>query len=67
MLKIVVDTNIWIRCLLGGRTTFPILRAWRAGDGDLRADDRLRSEMAGYGIELWGVETLLARLEADPS
>ena len=141
MLKIVVDTNIWIRCLLRGRITLPILEAWRAGrfqviasesllaelaetwqrprlrkyiadqdaldlldelrwsavlveptadapdcrdpkdglflttaidgaadaivsgDADLRADDRLRSEMAAHGVEIWGVETLLARLE----
>ena len=141
MLKIVVDTNIWIRCLLGGRITLPILEAWRArrfqviasepllaelaetlqrprlskhiakhdsrdlldqlrwsavlveptteaphcrdpkdgyflttaidgaadaivsADGDLRADDRLRLEMAAHGVEIWGVETLLARLE----
>ena len=141
MLTIVVDTNIWIRCLLGGRITLPILEAWRAGrfqvvvskpllaelaevwqrprlrkhiadqdaqdlleqlrwsavlveltttapecrdpkdrpflataidggadaivsgDGDLRADDQLRSEMAAHGVEIWGVETLLARLE----
>ena len=141
MLKVVIDTNIWIRCLLGGRVTLPVLEAWRArrfqvvasepllaeleevwqrpllrrhisggdaralldqlrwsavlvepttippqcrdpkdhaflataidgeadaivsGDGDLRADDRLRAEMAAYGVELWGVETFLARLE----
>lgn len=140
MLRIVVDTNIWIRCLLGGPVTLPILEAWLAerfqvvisepllaelaevsrrprlrkyiaeqdardlleqlrwsavlvepttqppecrdpkdhpflataidgdadaivsGDGDLRADDRLRSEMAAHGVELWGVETLLARI-----
>jgi putative PIN family toxin of toxin-antitoxin system len=141
LLKIVVDTNIWIRCLLRGRITLPILEAWRArrfeviaseplleelaetcqrpriqkhldqkdaldlldelrwsavlvdpttkapdcrdpkdglflttaidgaadaivsGDGDLRADDRLRSEMEAHGVEIWGVETLLARLK----
>lgn len=141
MLKIVVDTNIWIRTLLGGSVTLPVLEAWRArrfqvvtsepllaeledvwqrprlkkhieeedarelldqlrwsgilvapttvppqcrdpkdhaflataidgqadaivsGDADLRADDKLRAEMAKYGIELWGVDTLLARIE----
>ncbi|HEX9735534.1 MAG TPA: putative toxin-antitoxin system toxin component, PIN family [Thermoanaerobaculia bacterium] len=144
MLKVVIDTNIWIRCLLGGRVTLPILEAWRArrfqvvasepllaelvevwqrprlrkhiahqdardlldqlrwsailvelttsppkcrdpkdgpflataidgdadaivsGDGDLRADDQLRSEMAAHGVEIWGVETLLARLDESP-
>lgn len=141
MLKIVVDTNIWIRTLLGGQVTLPVLQAWRArrfqvvtsaallselndvwqrprlrrhiveedarelleqlrwsavviepttvppqcrdpkdhvflataidgkadaivsGDADLRADDQLRAEMAAYGVELWGVETLLSRIE----
>ena len=33
-----------------------------SGDDDLRADERLRDEMAGYGVELWGVEGLLARV-----
>ena len=33
-----------------------------SGDDDLRADDRLREEMAGYGVELWGVEGLLSNL-----
>ncbi|HEX3553526.1 MAG TPA: putative toxin-antitoxin system toxin component, PIN family [Thermoanaerobaculia bacterium] len=141
MLKIVIDTNIWIRCLLGGRMTLPLLDAWRAGrfqvvasepllaelaevwqrprlrkhiaeqdardlldqlrwsgslvelttappecrdpkdgpflataiagdadaivsgDGDLRADDQLRSEMAAHGVEILGVEAFLARLD----
>ena len=30
MLRIVIDTNIWIRALLGGRVTLPVLRAWQA-------------------------------------
>lgn len=29
--RIVVDTNLWIRALLGGTITRPILEAWRAG------------------------------------
>jgi predicted nucleic acid-binding protein len=33
-----------------------------SGDADLRADDGLRAEMAKYGIEIWGIETMLARL-----
>jgi len=28
MLKIVIDTNIWIRALLADRITIPILEAW---------------------------------------
>jgi putative PIN family toxin of toxin-antitoxin system len=29
--RIVVDTNLWIRALLGGPTTLPVLEAWLAG------------------------------------
>lgn len=29
--RIVVDTNLWVRALLGGPLTAPILDAWRAG------------------------------------
>jgi putative PIN family toxin of toxin-antitoxin system len=142
-LRIVVDTNLWIRALLGGRVTLPLLEAWYArrftvvvsealmeeldrvwrrprhrdridahdaerlleqlrfrgdrvelvtvppqcrdpkdhpvlataidgrvdaivtGDADLRADDELRSAMAQYGVELWGVDTLFERIVAD--
>jgi predicted nucleic acid-binding protein len=28
--RIVVDTNLWIRALLGGPATLPVLEAWRA-------------------------------------
>ena len=140
MLKIVIDTNLWIRALLGGKVTLPVLQAWEenrfeliisqplldelqqvcqrprlakhipseyaqtlleqmqwrgqmveittipprcrdpkdhpvlataidgqadaivSGDADLRADDQLRQEMAGYGVKLWGVDTLLDNL-----
>lgn len=140
MLKIVIDTNIWIRALLAGRITIPVLEAWHkgkfhvlispplleelenvlkrprlkqhikekhaetlleqlrwrgamvdlisvpphcrdpkdhpilataidgradaivTGDADLRADDKLRTEMLLHGVELWGVDTLLTKL-----
>ena len=140
MRTIVVDTNIWIRALLAGEATLPVLEKWRAGrfqivvseslldeldrvwqrprfekrivpeharlllaqlrwrgiwvtpttvpprcrdpkdhpvlaaaidghadaivtgDDDLRADDGLRAGMAKYGIEIWGIDTLLARV-----
>ena len=29
--RLVVDTNLWIRALLGGPITLPVLEAWRAG------------------------------------
>ena len=56
MLRVVVDTNIWIRTLLGEPVTVPILGAWRA---DLRADDELRALMEQYGVQFWGVGSLL--------
>jgi uncharacterized protein len=31
MLKIVIDTNIWIRALMGGQVTLPVLKAWQKG------------------------------------
>ena len=140
-LRVVIDTNLWIRALLGGRVTLPLLEAWNAnrftvvvsqalvdeldevwrrprlrqridsedadrlleqlrfrsdmvelttvpprcrdpkdhpvlakaidgdadaivsGDADLRADDELRSAMAQYHVELWGIDTLFERLE----
>lgn len=143
MLRIVVDTNIWIRVLLRGRITLPVMNAWQddrfqlitsqalldefdavsqrprlskhidslqaeklrrqmhsraemvelttipprcrdpkdhpvlataidgkanailTGDDDLRADNDLRSAMADYGVELWGVQGLLDALERD--
>lgn len=142
MLKVVVDTNLWIRVLLGGQVTTPLLEAWRSakfhsitseellaelekvwqrprlkkhidsqdaqdlidqlryrstvvvlkttpphcrdpkdqpvlataidgnaeaiatGDADLRADDALRKAMAGYGVEIFGIESLLEKLSA---
>lgn len=30
LLRLVVDTNLWIRALLGGRRTLPLLQAWHA-------------------------------------
>lgn len=140
-LRVVIDTNIWIRALLGGRISLPVLMALRAGkyrviisdalmdelrevvqrprlkgridpfdanellellewygepvelrsipprcrdpkdypvlstamdgkvdaivtgDDDLRADDEMRAAMADYGIQLWGVQSLLEAIE----
>ncbi|MCK6626841.1 MAG: PIN domain-containing protein [Anaerolineae bacterium] len=31
MLKVVIDTNIWIRALLSGPATLPVLTAWQSG------------------------------------
>lgn len=30
--RVVVDTNLWIRALLGGPATLPVLEAWQAGE-----------------------------------
>jgi uncharacterized protein len=141
-LRVVIDTNIWIRTLLRGRLTLPILVAFNdekfqlvmsqplfdelhlvwnrprlkaridseqatrleqqllhrgswvelqtvppncrdpkdlpvlataidgrasvivSGDDDLRADDDLRRAMEAYGIEIFGVNSFLERLES---
>jgi putative PIN family toxin of toxin-antitoxin system len=141
VLSVVIDTNLWIRALLGGKITIPVLEAWRnhkfavitsqhlideldtvwqrprlrrrissrdarllieqlrfraemvvpttvpprcrdpkdhpvlaaaidghadaivTGDADLRADDELRIQMQQYGVALWGVDTLLERVQ----
>ncbi len=31
------------------------------GDDDLRADESLRKAMDAYGVQLWGVKTLLRK------
>ena len=33
------------------------------GDDDLRADNELRAAMAGHGMQLWGVQSLLEAIE----
>ena len=37
-----------------------------SGDADLRADEQLRQEMARFGVQLWGIETLRAQLIERP-
>lgn len=45
MLKIVVDTNLWVRVLLGGRKTLPILEAWREGKFKVICSETLITEL----------------------
>lgn len=45
MLRIVVDTNIWIRALLGGKTALPVSQAWLAGRFDVLISDYLLEEL----------------------
>ena len=45
-LRIVVDTNLWIRALLGGQVTLPILEAWQAGEFTVLASRPLLGELS---------------------
>lgn len=45
MLRIVVDTNIWIRALLGGKVSQPVLVAFREGKFTLVYSDALLEEL----------------------
>ena len=142
-MRIVIDTNLWVRALLKGPRTLPILHAWRdqrfevvcsqelleellltcqkprlkariassdllelsiqlqaraafvelhttppncrdpkdqpvlaaaidgqaeavvTGDSDLRADQQLREAMATYGVRMWGIDTLLEKINSE--
>ena len=45
MIKIVIDTNIWVRGLLAGRTAIPVLEAWREGRFQVIASETLIEEL----------------------
>ena len=59
--RVVIDTNIWIRILLRGRVTLidGAAEIIVSGDNDLRADDALRAAMETYDIQLLGVQSFL--------
>ena len=44
MLRIVVDTNIWIRVLLRGRITLPVMNAWQDNQFQLITSQALLDE-----------------------
>lgn len=44
-LRIVIDTNLWIRALLGGQVTLPILKAWQAGQFTVVVSQHLMDEL----------------------
>ncbi|MCA9979729.1 MAG: putative toxin-antitoxin system toxin component, PIN family [Anaerolineales bacterium] len=44
MLRIVIDTNIWLRILLGGRVTLPVLTAWQMNKFQLVTSQALLNE-----------------------
>ena len=45
MLRIVVDTNIWIRTLLGGQVSLPVLEALKENRFQLLISDALLAEL----------------------
>jgi len=45
MLRVVIDTNLWIRALLGGRITLPLLEAWRRNEFTVIASQHLIDEL----------------------
>jgi putative PIN family toxin of toxin-antitoxin system len=57
-LKIVVDTNLWIRALLGGQVTPPILEAWRADKFTVVVSQPLLDELNN----VWQCPRLRARI-----
>ena len=61
MLRIVVDTNLWIRALLGGPVTLPILEAWRASKFTVVISQYLIDELN----DVWQRPRLRARINAD--
>ena len=60
MLRVVVDTNLWIRALLGGRVTLPILEAWQAGNLTIVMSQPLIDELT----EVWQRPRLRNRISA---
>jgi putative PIN family toxin of toxin-antitoxin system len=60
-LRIVVDTNLWIRALLGGRVTLPLLEAWRASRFTVVVSQALVDELD----QVWRRPRLRERIEAE--
>jgi putative PIN family toxin of toxin-antitoxin system len=60
MLRVVIDTNLWIRALLGGQVTLPILEAWRAGKLTIVVSQPLIDEL----IQVWQRPRLRDRISA---
>ena len=61
MLRIVIDTNIWIRALLGGKVTLPVLRAWQAGKFQVVVSQPLLDELD----KVWQRPRLKNRINAE--
>ena len=61
MLRVVIDTNLWIRALLGGQVTLPILEAWRANRFTVVVSELLIDELN----EVWQRPRLRDRINAE--
>ena len=61
MLRIVVDTNLWIRALLGGPVTLPILEAWQAEVFTVVVSQPLIDELN----DVWQRPRLRKRIDAE--
>ena len=61
MLRIVIDTNIWIRALLGGRVTLPVLKAWQADKFQVVVSQPLLDELD----KVWQRPRLKNRINAE--
>jgi len=61
MLRIVVDTNLWIRALLGGRATLPVLAAWQTGEFTVVVSRPLIDDLD----EVWQRPRLRKRIQAE--
>jgi len=59
--RIVVDTNLWIRALLGGQVTLPILTAWQAGKFAVVVSQPLIDELG----DVWQRPRLRARINPE--
>jgi predicted nucleic acid-binding protein len=60
MLRIVVDTNLWIRALLGGPITLPILEAWHARRSTVVVSQALIDELD----DVWQRPRLRKRIDS---
>ena len=61
MHKVVVDTNIWIRILLGGRMSLPVLSAWQDDKFILVTSQELLDEFQ----EVWQRPRLAKRIKSN--
>lgn len=61
MLRLVIDTNLWIRALLGGQVTLPILRAWQDSKFTIVTSQHLLDELS----DVWQRPRLRERINPE--